>query len=72
MRKARIKVLGRIDCASSAMVTIDRSGLISVRPYRRHREYTLPLEAVARAIVYQVVMAELKEKKRAKRKVKRF
>lgn len=71
-RKARCRVIGRIDCSPSATITIDAmAGLISVRPYRRHREYTLPLESVARAIVFQVVTAELKDKKRKKVKVRR-
>ena len=70
-RKTRVRVTGRIDNAASATVTIDpKMGLISVKPFRRHREYTLPLETVARMIVYQITTAELADGKRT-RKVKR-
>jgi hypothetical protein len=63
--KARFRVVGRIDAAHSATVVIDeQAGLISVRPYRRRRDYVLPLVDVARLIVAKVVTAELAEKRR--------
>lgn len=69
-RKVHVRVAGRFDNTDGATVTIDRNaGLISVRPLRRHREFTLPLADVARHIVYSVVMAELSEKRRGKRRL---
>jgi hypothetical protein len=71
-RRARVRVVGRIDQAQSATVTIDSTaGLISVRPFRRHREYTLPLMAVAQDIVYRVVRAELSEKRKRRKNARR-
>jgi hypothetical protein len=71
MNDAKAYVIGRIDGSSGAKITIDRNvGLISVRPYRRHREYTLPLLEVARHIVATVVRAEVTEK-RKRHKVRR-
>jgi hypothetical protein len=56
----RVKVVGRIDGASSATVTIDRvRGLIAVRPKGRRRTYELPLAFVAEMVVAKVVKQEL-------------
>lgn len=68
--KARFRVEGaRVDNACGATVTVDeRCGLITVRPYRRRRQYTLPLEMVARMIVGHVVRAELAEKRKTKKR----
>lgn len=71
-RKARVRVTGRIDNAASATITIDATaGLIGVRPFRRRREYTLPLAAVAQHIIYTVVRAELSEKRKGRKRLAR-
>ena len=50
-----------------ATVTIDRgNNLVTVRPKRMHKTYTMRLEDLARGIIYKVVVAELQEKKKAK------
>lgn len=54
--------------ASAATVTIDRSNnFIAVRPHRQHRTYELRLEDVAQIIVERIIMAEVREKKAAKK-----
>lgn len=61
-RLAHFKTIAKTDgpCHTSATVTIDRaSELISVRPRKRRRTYTLPLSAVAEMIVYRVIRAEV-------------
>lgn len=71
-RKVHVRVVGRIDGAQAATVTIDcQAGLISVRPLRRHREYTVPLHSVVQHIVASVARAELADKKRKRTKVRR-
>lgn len=74
-RKKRIHVAGKgtlIDGAPSATMTIDTAaGLIGVRPFRRRREYILPLASVAQMIVYRTVTAEVESAKRKRYKVKR-
>ena len=71
-RKVHVRVVGRIDGAQAATVTIDcQAGLISVRPLRRRREYTVPLDSVVRHIVASVVRSELADKKRKRTKVRR-
>lgn len=71
-RKVHVRVVGRIDAAPAATITIDcQGGLISVRPLRRRREYTLPLMAVAQYIMGAVVRSELADKKRKRTKVRR-
>lgn len=70
--RARFRVVGRIDTAHSATATVDeQAGLVSVRPYRRRRDYVLPLADVARWIIAQVVTAELAEKRRGERRTRR-
>jgi len=72
-RKAHVRVVGRIDNVQGATVTIDaHAGLISVRPFRRRRQYTLPLADVARRIVYEVASAELAQKRRSKKAKRGF
>lgn len=69
MKASHFTVTGNFDGAHVATVTIERGPmLISVRPYRRRRAYTLPLSAVAYAVICQVVRAELREKRAAKRR----
>jgi hypothetical protein len=70
MRRARFKVSGRFDGAPSATVTIVHAGdtgIVSVRPYRRRRDYTLTLEAVAASVIGKVALAEAREKRAAKK-----
>ena len=67
--RAKVKIAGRFDGAGSATVRITLSpDLIAVRPYRRQRWYELPLEYVARGIIYDVVKAELAQRRRDKKK----
>jgi len=66
-RKARARVVGRFDRAfpTEATVEIDRAaGLITVRPLRKRRSYTLPLASAAEFVVHKVIVAEVAEKKR--------
>jgi hypothetical protein len=74
VRRARFKVTGRFDGAPSATVTIVHhgdQGLVSVRPFRRRRDYTLTLEDVARSVIFNVVLAELREKRASRRAARR-
>ena len=65
--KIRVKVR-RIDRAKEATIMIDRAaGLISVRPLRSRRVYTLPLSAVAEQIAWRVIRFELAEQKKQKK-----
>ncbi len=67
---ARFRVLGRLDMGrpQEGTVTVTRdSGLFSVRPLRRRREYTLPLSAVAEMVVARVVKAEIAARKASHR-----
>jgi len=59
---ARFKTLAKADRTrpEACTVLIDRArGLVSVRPLRRRRLYTLPLATVAEMIVARVVKAEV-------------
>ena len=69
--RARFRVLGRLDGTrvQEGTVSITRdSGLISVRPLGRRREYVLPLSTVAEMIVARVVRAEVEERRNARRR----
>jgi hypothetical protein len=71
-RKVHVRVEGRIDAAPAATITIDcQAGLVSVRPLRRRREYTVRLADLAQHIVGSVVRSELADKKRKQHKVRR-
>jgi len=71
-RKVHVRVVGRIDGAQAATVTIDcQAGLISVRPLRRRREYVVPLQSVVRHIVAVVCRSEQADKQRKRTKVRR-
>lgn len=76
-RKTRARVVGRFDRAfpTEATVVIDKhAGLISVRPFRRRREFVLPLARIAEYVVHTVIRAEVAEKlagKKRARKVRR-
>jgi hypothetical protein len=73
--KSRFRVLGKLDGTGGARdgtVLIDRmSGIIEVRPIRRRRTYALHLSDVATWICQRVIMAELAEKRAAKRQKRR-
>jgi hypothetical protein len=56
--RARVRIVGRFNGASSATVTIV-GGLFSVRPFRRRRAYELPLADVAERVIFDVVRAEV-------------
>jgi hypothetical protein len=68
---ARFRVSGRLDMASRpsvGTVTIDRgAGLFSVRPLRRHRIYTLPLDVVAGMVVRNIIATEVRQARAEKR-----
>ena len=72
---SRFRVIGRLDAASriqEGTVTISRSnGIFSVRPLRRHREYSLPLSTVAELVCRSIIRAEVLERKAKKRHQKR-
>lgn len=54
-----------------ATLTIDTlSGLVSVRPLRRHRTYDLHLSGVADMIYRAIVIAEAREKRQAKKQAR--
>jgi hypothetical protein len=54
--------------ATSATVLIDRKlQLITVRPFRQHSSYTLPLADVAGFIVTKCIKAEVAEAKPARK-----
>jgi hypothetical protein len=57
----RGRVAGRFDGEAAATVVISGGPdpMFSVRPLRRRRVYELPLSAVARGVLYDVVRAEL-------------
>jgi hypothetical protein len=68
-RLARFKVYGRFDGATQTTVEVDRAALlITVRPYKRRRTYTLPLAAVAEGVIWRIAKAEAAEKRAAKRR----
>lgn len=63
MMKHRFRIVAKLDGARAgpATVTLERIGrvvLFHVRPLRRRRQYTLPLDAVAAMVVGRIVGAE--------------
>jgi hypothetical protein len=67
-RRARFRVYGRLDGASQATVEIDRaSEILTVRPFRRRKVYTLPLSTVAEMVIWRIARAEAAEKRAAKK-----
>jgi hypothetical protein len=68
--KSRFRVTGTFDLAGGAQVAtveIDRvSGIVSVRPLRRRRTYSLPLASVAAWICQSIIHAELRERRHAR------
>ncbi len=70
-RVVHLRVVGTFDQSyrQEAHVTIDRdSGLFAVRPFRRRREYVLPLADVASMVVARATRAELQRDRAAKRR----
>ena len=58
----------RFNGAKQAAVIIDRAtGLITVRPYRQHKSYTLPLADIAEGIVCRCIKADLMVNKPVKK-----
>ena len=76
MKKSRFKVVGTFDLAGGAQmatVEIDRaSGVVSVRPFRRRRAYSLPLATVAAWICQVIIRGEVRERRPAKRARRRM
>lgn len=71
MRRARFKLAGKFDGTPGATVVIEQEGdyaLFRVRPARRRREFVLQLSDVARGVIFDVVRAELREKKAQRRR----
>jgi len=70
-RLARFRVTALMEFASqlqTATVTVDRaSGVVSVRPLRRRRLYTLPLSVIASWLVRSTIRAEQAEKRASRR-----
>ncbi len=65
---ARFPVYGRLDGATKGTVTIDRdTGIVTVRPHRRHYEATVTLAWVAEAALFQRAKSIAAEKRRAKK-----
>lgn len=73
--KTRFRVIGTFDLAGGsqvATVEIDRiSGIVSVRPLRRRRTYSLPLADVAAWICQATIRAEVRERRHANRRTRR-
>lgn len=70
-RKSRFRVVGTFDLAGGAQVAtieIDRdSSIVSVRPLRRRRTYSLPLASVATWICQSIIRAEVRERRQGRR-----
>lgn len=67
--RVRVRIAGRFDGAAAATVTITGGAdpLLEVRPLRRRRSFALPLEVVARGVIFDVVRAELRAARRESR-----
>lgn len=64
----RARVAGRFDGAIGATVVISGGPdpTFIVRPLRRRRVYALPLSAVARSVLFDVVRTEVATRRRTK------
>lgn len=70
MRRARFKLSCPLDGARGGTVTIeggDEHAVVSVRPSRRRRTYTLPLAVVAEIVLCRVAKAEDATRRREKK-----
>ncbi len=71
-RPARVKVLGSFDGVSEATLTLDRAaGVLTVRPTRRRRTFSLPLSTVAEWVMWRVIKAEVFKAKMEKAKTRK-
>ncbi len=69
MSVARFQAFGRFDGAPAATVEIDRdTGIVTVRPKRRHYTATVTLAWLAEAALWQRAKALAAEKRARKRK----
>jgi hypothetical protein len=70
-RTAKFVVVGDrsdLNGARQATVLIDRdTGLVTVKPYRQHKTYSLPLLDLARSVIVRCVQAEIQENKPKRR-----
>ena len=67
---ARFRISGRLDTGrlQEGTVSIDRNTMVlTVRPLRRRRGYSLPLGTVAEIIVSKCIKAEVAAKRAAKK-----
>ena len=75
MSRARFQVSSEtpvFDKAKKATIVISRTAhTFSVRPYRRHRSYSLPLSEVALMVMSRVIIGEAAIKNAAKAAKKR-
>lgn len=75
MTVARFPVYSQLDSAGGAQrgtVEIDRdTKTFIVRPHRRHKTYELPLNVVADLVCKTIILAEIQEKKRARKAARR-
>jgi len=70
--KAHFVVRWNFDHTDQGTVTIDRdSGVFSVRPFRRHSAYELPLSFVAQIVAERCAKAEALAKRLARKNRKR-
>jgi len=71
MSKSKFKLDGKFDQAAGVTIIIDRgANLFTVKPYRRRREYVLPLRDVAEMVFWRIVKAEANEKLKNKKRRK--
>ena len=74
-RKVHARVIGTLDLAGGAgvgTVTIDRdAGLFVVRRLRSRRTFTLPLSTVATMVCQRIILAEVRERREAKKRAKK-
>ena len=71
-RDAHFRVVARMDNAGGTQegtVTVDRdAGLVSVRPLRGRRTYTMPLSMVADMICQRIILNEVHDARKAARR----
>lgn len=75
MSVSRFPVYSQLDSAGGSQrgtVEIDReTKMLTVRPHRKHRTYTMPLDMVATMVCQRIILNELHEQKKAKKAAKR-
>jgi len=71
MTTAKFQVDWSFDGTDSVTVFINReAGTFTVRPYRRHQSYELPLAFVAQIVAERVIKAEVLKKRLEKARLK--